>query len=163
MLTKQRLLEDNWDTATEKTFQPFISQINKLFKTSCNAEEYTEITSALTHSPQLQSCQLTCRTILALGKIKCWHFPPFFSQLSQKQQQELLFRNQIRLLCLVTLLPQILAMSTFSRHFVKGFGSHQSEQCEYTTHCLCVYYAQHQERKRQTGENCARMVTNGHF
>lgn len=47
----------------------------------------------------------------------------------------------------VTLLPQVLEMSAFIQHFVKGFGNHQNEKCEYITHSLCVYYAQHQERK----------------
>jgi len=34
--------------------------------------------------------------------------------------------------CLVTLLPQVLAMTAFIQHFIKGFGNHESEKCEYT-------------------------------
>lgn len=120
----------------------------------------------LQHLPILLSlnpANLPVKTILALGKVKYWHFSPLFPKLSQKQWQQLLFRKQIRLLCLVTLLPQVLEMSAFIQHFVKGFGNHQNEKCEYITHSLCVYYAQHQERKWQTGENCARVVTNGQF
>lgn len=120
----------------------------------------------LQHLPillNLNPANLPVKTILALGKVKCWHFSPLFPQLSQKQWQELLFRKQIRLLCLVTLLSQVLAMSTFILHFVKGFGNHQNEKCEHTTHCLCIYYPQHQGRKWQIGENCARVVTNGQF
>lgn len=50
------------------------------------------------------------------------------------------------LLCFVTPLPQVLAMTAFIQHFIKGFGNHQ-RNVNIQTYCLLVYYPQHQERE----------------
>lgn len=96
------------------------------------------IQKLLQHLPvlfNLSSTNLPVKITLALGKVKFWHFSPLLPQLSQQLWQELLFRQQTRLqsccACLL-LLPQVLAMTAFIQHFIKGFGSHQSEKCEYT-------------------------------
>lgn len=57
------------------------------------------IQKLLQHLPNLLNLNptnLPVKIILALGKVKCWHFSPLFPQLSQQLWQEFLSRKQIR-------------------------------------------------------------------